>query len=89
MYEVKKFQETYYSYILQGLTIAENIQTIIEPFACNSDLLEFIKTNPYPDRLKDTTCAFQFIPKTEPTKPNNLNIFNMIYLVKQRILFIY
>ena len=39
-----QFYTTNYSYILQGLTIPENIQTIIEPFAGNGDLLEFIKT---------------------------------------------
>lgn len=38
-----QFYTTNYSYILQGLTIPENIQTIIEPFAGNGDLLEFIK----------------------------------------------
>ena len=39
-----QFYTTNYSYILQGFSIPENITTIIEPFAGNGDLLEFIKT---------------------------------------------
>lgn len=38
-----QFYTTNYSYILQGLSIPKNIKTIIEPFAGNGDLLEFIK----------------------------------------------
>ena len=38
-----QFYTTNYDYILQNLYIPENIITIVEPFAGNGDLLNFIK----------------------------------------------
>ena len=38
-----QFYTTNYDYILQNLYIPENIKKIIEPFAGNGDLLNFIK----------------------------------------------
>ena len=40
-----QFYTTNYDYILQNLYIPENIKKIIEPFAGNGDLLNFIKDN--------------------------------------------
>jgi hypothetical protein len=42
-----QFYTTNYDYILQNLYIPENIKKIIEPFAGNGDLLNFIKDKEY------------------------------------------
>ena len=40
-----QFYTTNYEYILNGLYIPDNIKKIIEPFAGNGDLLNFINNN--------------------------------------------
>lgn len=42
-----QFFTTNYSYILQNMTVPDNVETIIEPFAGNKDLLKFIDVNKY------------------------------------------
>ena len=41
--QLGQFYTTNYDYILQNMKIPDNIKTIIEPFAGNGDLLNFIQ----------------------------------------------
>lgn len=66
-----QFYTTNYSYILQGLSIPENITTIIEPFAGNGDLLQFINTNTTStsndtqSKIKPTLECYDIDPKQD------------------------
>ena len=53
-----QFYTTNYEYILQGMTIPEYVKNIIEPFAGNGDLLNFIK-----DKTKYKIECYDIDPK--------------------------
>ena len=57
-----QFYTTNYEYILQGLNIPPKVKTIIEPFAGNGDLLQFI---PESDKDKYKLECFDIDPKQD------------------------
>ena len=85
-----QFMTTNYEYILQNMKIPDNIYNIIEPFAGNGDLLNFIKNkNNY-----NITC-FDIEPKTDfiitrntilnpPSYDNKFIITNPPYLARNK-----
>jgi hypothetical protein len=59
--ELGQFYTTNYNYILQNITIPQDVSTIIEPFAGNCDLLNFIATP-----SKYTIELYDIDPKKSP-----------------------
>ena len=57
-----QFYTTNYEYILQGLNIPPEVKTIIEPFAGNGDLLQFI---PESNKYKYNLECFDIDPKQD------------------------
>ena len=57
-----QFFTTNYKYILEGLTIPNNITNIIEPFTGNGDLLNFVEKEKY-----NIEC-YDIDPKNDNTK---------------------
>lgn len=60
--QLGQFYTTHYEYILQNMTIPTNVSTIIEPFAGNGDLLNFIQ-----DKQHYTIELYDIDPKYENT----------------------
>lgn len=86
-----QYYTTNYAYILQNMTIPSDITDIIEPFAGNGDLLQFINTNinTYNITCYDIDPKLDVIIKQDTLKdpPNYENTFiitNPPYLAKNK-----
>ena len=85
-----QFYTTNYEYILQNMSIPENIKTIIEPFVGNGDLLNFIKNKERYDiemydidpKISDTIC--QDTIKMPPNFNNKFILTNPPYLARNK-----
>ena len=70
-----QFYTTHYEYILQGFSVPNHINHIIEPFAVNVDLLKFIENKKYSIECYDIEPKQDFITTrdtlTEPPDYNN------------------
>lgn len=83
-----QFYTTNYSYILQGLKIPDNVQTIIEPFCGSGELLNFIKKDiilelydidpKHPNTIKQDTLL------NPPNYNNKFVLTNPPYLAKNK-----
>ena len=79
--ELGQFMTTNYAYILQNLKIPENIKNVIEPFAGNGDLIEFVKshTQKYNIECYDIEPKKEFIIKKDTfLSPPNYNNFYVV-----------
>jgi len=56
-----QFYTTNYNYILQNMSVPEGISDIVEPFAGNGDLLQFLEK----DKVKYNIACFDIEPKHE------------------------
>lgn len=84
-----QFYTTNYQYILQNLHIPDNINTIIEPFAGNGDLLNFIDKNKYTIECYDIEPKQDFITKRDtllypPDFKNRFVLTNPPYLARNK-----
>lgn len=84
-----QYYTTNYEYILQTMTIPPNITHIIEPFAGNGDLLQFMDTSKHTITCYDIEPKLDFIIKRDTLKdpPNYENSFiitNPPYLAKNK-----
>lgn len=84
-----QFYTTNYEYILQNLEIPENIKDIVEPFAGNGDLLNFIDKTKYNLECYDIDPKQDYIIKRDTLvdPPNFLNKFiltNPPYLARNK-----
>lgn len=84
-----QFMTTNYAYILQNMSIPDNINTIVEPFAGNGDLLNFF------DKTKYTTICYDIEPKKDfiikrdtlndpPSYTNTFLLTNPPYLARNK-----
>ena len=89
--ELGQFYTTNYEYILQGLTIPNGTECIIEPFAGNGDLIEFVKAAEIDahiehydidPQLPDTTA--QDTIQNPPDYKNKFIITNPPYLARNK-----
>jgi hypothetical protein len=76
-----QFYTTNQEYILQGIKIPKNIKNIIEPFADNGDLINFIKKDDkkYNIECYDIEPKKDFIVKRDTI--NNPPCYNNKYLI--------
>jgi hypothetical protein len=85
-----QFMTTNYEYILQNMKIPDNISNIIEPFAGNGDLLNFIKNkNKYKITCFDIEPKKDFIEKRNtilnpPSYQDTFIITNPPYLARNK-----
>ena len=89
--ELGQFYTTNYNYILQNMYIPDDINNIIEPFAGNGDLLEFInnKENKYNIECYDIEPKKDYIIKQDtllntPNFDNKFVITNPPYLARNK-----
>lgn len=85
-----QFYTTNYEYILQGMQIPDDVETIIEPFVGNGDLLNFVKNKEnrvieiydidpkYPNTIKRDTL------KNPPVYKNKFVLTNPPYLARNK-----
>lgn len=90
-----QFYTTNHEYILQGLKIPDNIINIIEPFAGNGDLLNFINKEQETNNIKYTIECYDIEPKKNdiikrdtikdpPNYTNKFIITNPPYLARNK-----
>lgn len=86
-----QFYTTNHEYILQGMKIPENIRVIIEPFAGNGDLIDFIKKNntDYTIECYDIDPKKEYITKRDtinnpPVYQDKFLITNPPYLARNK-----
>lgn len=84
-----QFYTTNYKHILQNMFIPDNIINIIEPFAGNGDLLQFIDKNKYNIKCYDIDPKKDFIIKQDtllnpPDFDNTFVITNPPYLARNK-----
>lgn len=84
-----QFFTTNHKYILQNMEIPKNIKTIIEPFAGNGDLLEFIDIKKYNIECYDIEPKKDFIIQrdtlfTPPDYKNKFLLTNPPYLARNK-----
>ena len=84
-----QFYTTNYDYILQNIKIPDNITTIIEPFAGNGDLLNFIEKDKYNIECFDIDRTKDFIVKQDtllnpPSYTNKFILTNPPYLARNK-----
>ena len=84
-----QYYTTNYAYILQNMIIPSDITHIVEPFAGNGDLLQFIDSSKYTITSYDIDPKLDFIIKQDTLKdpPNYENSFiitNPPYLAKNK-----
>lgn len=84
-----QFYTTNYEYILQGFYIPDNINNIIEPFAGNGDLINFINDNKYIIECYDIEPKKDYIIKRDtlmnpPNYNNKFLITNPPYLARNK-----
>jgi hypothetical protein len=86
-----QFYTTHYKYILQNMVIPDNVSNIVEPFAGNGDLLNFIDNdkNKYIVRCYDIDSKKDYIIKQDTLLyPPDLNgvfvITNPPYLARNK-----
>lgn len=60
---LEQFYTTNHEYILQGLKIPDNVINIIEPFAGNGDLLNFINKEQEKNNIKYNIECYDIEPK--------------------------
>jgi len=71
---LEQFYTTNYAYILQNMKIPDNITNIVEPFAGNGDLLNFIDNEKYNTECYDIDPKKDFIIKQDTLlNPPNLD----------------
>lgn len=84
-----QFYTTNYNYILQNISIPDNIKDIIEPFAGNGDLLNFIDKSKYNIECYDIDPKQDYIIKKDtlidpPDFNNKYVITNPPYLARNK-----
>ena len=77
-----QFYTTNYNYILKNITIPDDIKDIIEPFAGNGDLLNFIDKSKYNIQCYDIDPKQDYIIKRDTLlDPPDFNNKYVIYLI--------
>lgn len=90
-----QFYTTNQEYILQGMTIPNNIKNIIEPFTCNGDLITFIEKEETKNNVKYIIECYDIEPKKNyiikkdtiknpPDYKNKFLITNPPYLARNK-----
>lgn len=84
-----QFFTTNYEYILQNMSIPKNVKNIIEPFAGNGDLLQFINKNDYIIECYDIDPKHDYIIKQDtllnpPDYKNKYILTNPPYLARNK-----
>lgn len=84
-----QFMTTNYKYILQNLSISDNIENIIEPFCGNGDLLNFIEKEKYRIESYDIEPKLKSIIRRDtlndpPDYNNKFVITNPPYLARNK-----
>jgi hypothetical protein len=84
-----QFMTTNYSYILQNMSIPENINKVIEPFTGNGDLLNFFDTTKYKVNCYDIEPKKDFVIKRNtinnpPSYTDAFLITNPPYLARNK-----
>ena len=89
--QLGQFYTTNYEYILSNMEIPNNVDTIVEPFVGNGDLLKFIKTNAksytvemYDIDPKIANTIKQDTLKNPPDYTNKFILTNPPYLAKNK-----
>jgi len=87
--ELGQFYTTHYNYILQNMSIPYDVVDIIEPFAGNGDLLNFLEKDKYNIKCYDIDPKQDYIIKQDTLiNPPNLNnafvITNPPYLARNK-----
>lgn len=92
---LEQFYTTNHEYILQGLKIPDNVINIIEPFAGNGDLLNFINKEQEKNNIKYNVECYDIEPKKNdiikrdtikdpPNYTNKFIITNPPYLARNK-----
>ena len=84
-----QFYTTNYDYILQNMVIPDNIENILEPFAGNGDLLNFLDKTKYNIKCYDIDPKQDYIIKQDtllnpPDISNSFIITNPPYLARNK-----
>jgi len=87
--ELGQFFTTNYKYILQNLSIPDNIINIIEPFTGNGDLINFLDKNKYKLECYDIEPKHNYIQKRDtllnpPDYNNKFVLTNPPYLARNK-----